>query len=352
MRAKLSFRQEIEVQFKEFEDETLHDIEDGNLRDIQENTRPQCHDIPPYQSDTGKSIISQFTLADYTSPIQAKSHLRRGYRMKKKKSQAYSQKSSSLYRKVRKEDINTSISVSKTFCIKVNDLRTSNQNTLNEHTLNVKLQGLDKGIVVSQLGGNRLRASTNLVSKDHRLVILLLWTVPVSRSDMTTNKWFGLKAVPIVNCSKLDDAYIAKSFDMVIREIKLSLCQQVNLINCSGESLFHEFSSLILEQKGGILDFLINSLPDLTNKSCGFLRAKRPFDQPPIKLSYFSDFFDIYEDADNAESTRISNLSESAFDVPSTKDKEGYCIICFDSFNENELYLSSCKHKACASCWR
>lgn len=346
MKAKRFFQQDMDRQYKEFKHEDLDESEDGNLYDIQGNTIPQSHDVS-FQFEAGKSF-SQVTLSDYTSSMKARQHLRQRHGSRQnRKSRAYSQKPSVINTMVQNKRINPSISDSKSSCI--NAVGTRYQNSLN-----AKLQGLDEGIVMSQLGGSRFRASTSLVFKDRRFVILLLWAVPVSISDLTTNNYFGLKAVPILNCSKLDNVYIANSFDSVIRELKISLCQQLNVDDPSGEKLFHEVSSLIIRQKGNILGSLIKSISDIKNGSSGFSRVKKSFDQLPIKVEYFSDYFDIYEDVEIAEQTSISNetLSGSAFDVLSTNDKEGYCMICFDSFNETELYLSSCKHKACTSCWR
>ena len=227
--------------------------------------------------------------------------------------------------------------------------------------LELEFQKIDPagGIHFSRLGGEGLRASTRLVCNSSRVAFLLLWSVHVGPAvpspDIGSAKriLFNFQAVPIVNSSEFDNAYLLHTAQSLGRELGEQFREELD-DTLNQEDLFCELTRMVIRKKSEMQHVFSSTLGSARSHRQA-ARLKRAFEKPSVDIQLASSHVDLYQGADVIDRMLSREGEEKRTSIVSSSNEtysNNCCMVCFDEFDSNELYVEACNHRACTSCWR
>jgi len=190
--------------------------------------------------------------------------------------------------------------------------------------------------------GKAIRGSIKVSCKGPRVVFLIIWSV-----DGDT---YHIHTVPAVNCSGCESdvvIQVANKITHILRnQFTMSFYDQQE-----EEILFRLLTDFMTQQQSKICKLCCDELSEvrllaplekaLRKTNIDIERTLDYFDT--FNTNEFHGFHDlkVYNEGDDKEDDWVT-LTEA----------DDVCPICFDPFENNDVYLRTCGHRACVSCWR
>lgn len=189
--------------------------------------------------------------------------------------------------------------------------------------------------------GCSLRGSIKVICNKFKVAWVSIWT--------SYTKGYDIKLVPFVNCSELPIKTLNKMSKKVCKVLTQDFQNEIKGV---------KYSKNPTEERFRILSsFVVNygtekHLSDILDCHCAKRSTKNPMRQTLEKFNLdvktTLDYFDIAVRTFVQEKTDLS--SNEICDAEVIDDF--ICPICYDEYEDNDVQLMTCGHKACRSCWQ
>ena len=217
---------------------------------------------------------------------------------------------------------------------------------LSKDTINYlkDLQSTRSYVHFSRLGKS-LRGSTKILVSKYKIAFLLLWNVDDGK--------YKIRLVPILNCSSIQNAVICKICETFPKKMNVKFEKQINekngkiLTNQHDEQLFCFLSEFICSNEISFSTEMIEKLIYLGEKSMNSPLENILKKTKTVLVDRAKDYFDIYASSNDDCEYTVNDLLKG-----DSLDSDNICPICFDEFDNDDVQIMTCGHKACASCWK
>ena len=193
--------------------------------------------------------------------------------------------------------------------------------------------------------GNGFNGSTKILCFELKVAFLVLWCV--NHNDHRIN------VVPIINSSPLAYDILHKCCEEMFLNLTRAFEEQLKHYYNNVEDKFQQLISHIVSSEEQI-DSQISkkirfSLRPTGEKSMSIsLKKMLKNTAKSIEIKQSLDYFDIFASTNLDCGYRVASHEMKYYESSDINT----CTICFDDFDGNELYLTTCSHKVCQSCWK
>ncbi len=193
--------------------------------------------------------------------------------------------------------------------------------------------------------GESLRGSIKVTCSGCRVIYILIW-------EVDKKGCYDIHVFPLVNCSALqinELKCVSKNFrkELIIKLENEMMSAYINQEAISQEEKFCTLSSFLVNNDNE--NQMSDKLKHYFKKDRKMAHALRQtLENFKVDIRNAVDLFDFASASFKDEYLPFSNeLDEENEEVDSS-----LCPICYDEYDENDVQLMTCGHKACRSCWQ
>ena len=190
--------------------------------------------------------------------------------------------------------------------------------------------------------GKAIRGSIKVSCMGPRVVFLIIWSV-----DADT---YHIHTIPVVNCSGFENDVVIKVAKKITHILRSQFTRS-SYEKQGEETLFRLLTNFMTQQQSKISELCCNELSEVRL----FAPLEKALRKANINVERTLDYFDTFntnEFHDFHDLKVCSGRDGNGDDWMNLTQTDNVCPICFEPFAQNDVYLRSCGHRACISCWR